>query len=231
MTNQTFYHFIIFLLSLSSISYELILAQSLSAFLENTILRYSVTIGLYMCSIGVGSLFAGEKWVCKSVLNLLKIEIGLTILGGFSVAILFLTDVFNIGRAGFLIMSHALIIAIGFLSGFEIPLLVKIAGYYKKSPVNQVLAINYAGAFCGTLLFAFYLYPRLGLLPAAFFIGIVNAVSGLFLYFEEKQVDIADQKVFYLILYLLGFLFLILSLCVIYGDLIHVFFMKQYLSK
>ena len=231
MSNQFFCYLIVFSLALSSICYELILAQSLSAFLENTVLRYSVTIGLYMCSLGIGALFAGEKWTRKSVINLLKIEIGLTMIGGFSVAMLFLTDALNVGRMGFLIMSHALIIAIGFLSGFEIPLLVRMAGFYQQSPVNQVLAINYAGAFCGTVLFAFYLYPHVGLLPAAFLIGIVNAVSGLFLYFEEKQVETTDLKVFYSILYLLVFLFLILSLCVIYGDSINSFFIHQYLSK
>ena len=231
MPNQFFFYFIVFSLALSSICYELILAQSLSAFLENTILRYSVTIGLYMCSLGIGALFAGEKWTRQSVINLLKIEIGLTMIGGFSVALLFLTDAFDVGRMGFLMVSHLLIVAIGFLSGFEIPLLVRMAEFYKKSPVNQVLAINYAGAFCGTVLFAFYLYPHLGLLPAAFLIGIVNAVSGLCLYFEEKQVEAADLKVFYSILYLLVFLFLILSLCVIYGDSINSFFIHQYLSK
>lgn len=231
MLNQFYFYFIVFSLALSSICYELILAQSLSAFLENTVLRYSVTIGLYMCSLGTGALFAGEKWTRQSVINLLKIEIGLTIIGGFSVVLLFLTDASNVGRMGFLTMSHGLIIAIGFLSGFEIPLLVRIAGFYHPSPVNQVLAINYAGAFCGTVLFAFYLYPHLGLLPAAFLIGILNVVSGLCLYFEEKHVGIADLKVFYSILYLLVFLFLILSLCVIYGDSINSFFINQYLAK
>ncbi len=230
MSNQFFFYFIVFSLSLSSICYELILAQSLSAFLENTVLRYSVTIGLYMCSLGIGALFAGEKWTRQSVINLLKIEVGLTMIGGFSVALLFLTDALNVGRMGFLIMSHVLIIAIGFLSGFEIPLLVRMAEFYKKSSINQVLAVNYAGAFCGTVLFAFYLYPHVGLLPAAFLIGIVNAVSGLFLYFEEKQVETTVLKVFYSILYLLVFLFLILSLCVIYGDRINAFFIQQYLS-
>ncbi len=230
MTNQFFCYFIVFSLALSSICYELILAQSLSAFLENTVLRYSVTIGLYMCSLGIGALFVGEKRTRQSVVNLLKIEIGLTMIGGFSVALLFFTDAFDVGRMGFLIMSHVLIIAIGFLSGFEIPLLVRMAEFYKKSPVNQVLAVNYAGAFCGTVLFAFYLYPHVGLLPAAFLIGIVNAASGLFLYFEEKQVEAADLKVFYFSLYLLVFLFLILSLCVIYGDSINSFFIHQYLS-
>ncbi len=231
MIPNTYYVLIIFFLSLSSICYELILAQCLSAFLENTVLRYSVTIGLYMCSLGIGSLCAGERWVRRSVVNLLKIEIGLTIIGGFSVAWLLGVNEFSHGRMFFMVMSHLLIVVIGFLSGFEIPLLVKIVGYYKKAPVNQTLAINYAGAFCGTILFAFYMYPRVGLVQAAFLVGLLNALSGLFLYFEERQVEKADLKVFYQYLYLLGFLFLILSLCVIYGDSISAFFVNLYLNQ
>ena len=39
---------ITFVLAFCSIVYELLLGQTLSAFLGNTVLRYSVTIGLYM---------------------------------------------------------------------------------------------------------------------------------------------------------------------------------------
>jgi spermidine synthase len=231
MSNLLICYCVTFILSFCSISYELILAQSLSAFLENTVLRYSVTIGLYMCSLGVGSLCAGERWTRQAILNLLKIEILLTIFGGFSVVSLFYADAWNIGRLGFLIFSHGLILLIGFLSGFEIPLLVKIAENYKSSSVNKILSVNYAGAFVGTVIFAFYLYPKLGLLPATFVVGILNAISGIFLYLEEKHVEPADHNRFYLFLYFLGFLFLILSLCVIYADPIQNFLMNQYLSK
>ena len=50
-----------FVLAFCSIVYELLLGQSLSAFLGNTVLRYSVTIGLYMLSMGIGSLLAEGK--------------------------------------------------------------------------------------------------------------------------------------------------------------------------
>ncbi len=231
MTNLSICYLVTFILALCSISYELILAQGLSAFLENTILRYSVTIGLYMFSLGIGSLCAGERWTRQAILNLLKIEILLTIFGGFCVAFLFYVDAWNVGRLGFTIISHGLILFIGFLSGFEIPLLVKIAEKYKTSSVNKILSINYAGAFVGTVVFAFYLYPKVGLLPAAFSIGILNTISGLILFILEKDIDRKDQQRFYAYLYLLGFLFLMLSLCVIFADQIQVQLMNQYLSK
>ena len=76
---------ITFILAFCSIAYELLLGQSLSAFLGNTVLRYSVTIGLYMLSMGIGSLMAEGRFVKSPVTALLKIELLLTVTGGFSV--------------------------------------------------------------------------------------------------------------------------------------------------
>ena len=52
-----------FVLAFCSIVYELLLGQALSAFLGNTVLRYSVTIGLYMMSLGIGSMIAEGRFV------------------------------------------------------------------------------------------------------------------------------------------------------------------------
>ena len=77
-----------FILAFCSIAYELLLGQSLSAFLGNTVLRYSVTIGLYMLSTGIGAMFAEGKLVKRPMITLLKIELLLTVTGGFSVILL-----------------------------------------------------------------------------------------------------------------------------------------------
>lgn len=81
-----------FLLAFCSIIYELLLGQSLSAFLGNTVLRYSVTIGLYMLSMGIGALLAEGRFVKHAVTTLLKVEVLLTVCGGFSVIFLLLVD-------------------------------------------------------------------------------------------------------------------------------------------
>ena len=52
---------ITFILAFCSIVYELLLGQTLSAFLGNTVLRYSVTIGLYMMSLCCDML---ETYLC-----------------------------------------------------------------------------------------------------------------------------------------------------------------------
>ena len=62
-SNLSLIYFLTFILAFCSIVYELLLAQSLTAFLENTVLRYSITIGLYMFSMGYGALIAEKKLV------------------------------------------------------------------------------------------------------------------------------------------------------------------------
>ena len=65
---------ITFILAFCSIVYELLLGQTLSAFLGNTVLRYSVTIGLYMMSLGIGSMIAEGRFVERPVTSLLRVE-------------------------------------------------------------------------------------------------------------------------------------------------------------
>ena len=49
-------------------------------------------------------------------------------IGGFSLVWLYLTDMFVFFRLGFVILAHILVVAIGILTGFEIPLLFEISG-------------------------------------------------------------------------------------------------------
>ena len=83
---------LVFHLSFCSISYELLFAQGLAAFLENAVLRYSVTIGLYMFSLGFGSLFVGARLQKKVCTTLIAVEVLLCLIGGFSLVWLFVFE-------------------------------------------------------------------------------------------------------------------------------------------
>ena len=116
-----------FLLAFCSIVYELLLGQSLSAFLGNTVLRYSMTIGLYMLSMGIGSLLAEGRVVKHVVTSLLKVEILLTITGGFSVIILLVMNSIGAPDIVFFLFAHLLIVLIGVLTGLENPFADRVA--------------------------------------------------------------------------------------------------------
>lgn len=169
-----------FMLAFCSIVYELLLGQTLSAFLGNTVLRYSVTIGLYMFSMGIGALLAGERILARPALSLQYLEIALAVLGGISVPLVFLIDLLDAPVWLLSIVAHLLIIVIGLLSGLEIPLLIEVRSEVKNA-ASRVLGVDYIGAFVGTVAFALWFYPKLGIFATAIFTASVNALVGLLL--------------------------------------------------
>ena len=77
------------LISICSIIYELLIS-SISSYLQgDSILQFSITIGLYMSAMGIGSYIS--KYMRKNLFNkFIFIEMSIGILGGFSSFILFL---------------------------------------------------------------------------------------------------------------------------------------------
>lgn len=180
-------YLITFTVAFCSLVYELILGQTLSAFFGNTVLRYSVTIGLYLLAMGFGAMLAEGKFLEKPNLNFMRTELALTILGGFVVVIFFLLSYVMGTSLLFSVVAHGLIIIIGVLTGFEIPLLIEMAEDENDEAEARILGVDYAGAFIGAMVFAFVFYPKLGLIPAAFLTGLLNTAAGLIAYFQAKN--------------------------------------------
>ncbi len=66
-----------------SICYELIISAVSSYLIGDTTLQYSITIGLYMCAMGLGSYIS--KYMKNNLFNwFVFIEIGVAIVGGTS---------------------------------------------------------------------------------------------------------------------------------------------------
>ena len=218
---------ITFILAYCSIVYELVMAQSLSAFLGDTVLRYSTTVGLYLASMGVGAFLCRGRILRDSVNSLVKIEILLSIIGGFSVVYLHLFDMLSPFASLFFILSHSLIIAIGILTGFEIPLLIEIRRLEKEGTMNLVLGVNYIGALSGTVIFPILLLPKIGVLTIAFLTGSLNAVGGSLLLFKGG----AEMRKGFPFLLLANFaLGLVLLVGVLFSHPIGAFFIEKYLS-
>jgi spermidine synthase len=220
-----------FLLGFCSIVYELLLGQSLSAFLGNTVLRYSVTIGLYMLSMGIGALLAEGRWVKQAVVTLLRIEILLTITGGFSVIFLLMMASVGMPDLLFSAMAHSLIVIIGILTGFEIPLLIEIRAVEKENTEQVVLGVDYLGAFTGTVVFAFVFYPMFGLIPTAFFVAMLNAFVGVGLYTQRRKVEAARRRHVNVLLGVQAVLFALLAVLIRVSDTVNEVFLRIYLGS
>lgn len=175
-------------LAFCSLVYELLLGQTLAAFLGNTVLRYSVTIGLYMLSMGIGAFLVRGRVREQPVVSLQWVEIALTLLGGSGVALLFLLDAAGVPPFAFATIAHLLIVVIGILTGIELPLLMELRAAEVSGTEGIVLGWDYVGAFGGTIAFAFWFYPRVGLVPTAFAVAGLNALCGTALFLQGGRV-------------------------------------------
>jgi len=218
-----------FVLAFCSIVYELLLGQTLSAFLGNTVLRYSVTIGLYMMSLGIGSMIAEGRFVRNPVTSLLLVETLLTLVGGGCVVFLFFVNAIGVPPAVLSVIAHALIIVIGILSGFEIPLLISLKNHEAENRDNAIIGVNYLGAFLGTIVFAFVFYPFVGLVPTAFAVAFLNAVVGVLLLTQSRYVDEPERPRYRALLGIAVTMVLVLGFCLSASERISESVLKSYL--
>jgi len=222
---------ITFILAFCSIVYELLFAQLLSAFLGNSVLRYSTTIGLYMFSMGIGAWAAGIQSKKTPALNLLKVEVLLTVIGGFSVVILFWLFIFLANfQLGFVFLVHGLIVLVGILTGFEIPLLIDINNKQSPGENSFILGIDYLGAFTGTVIFAFIFYPQAGLMSTAFFAGWLNSLAGALLFTQRREIIQNQRRIYFFLLSIQILLFVIMFICLINAFKIDDYFIVKYLA-
>ncbi|MFH1046143.1 MAG: hypothetical protein V1727_04175 [Candidatus Omnitrophota bacterium] len=218
------------ILAFCSMVYELLLAQSLSAFLENTVLRYSVTIGLYLISMGGGAFLAQGRLAVRSAITLLQIETVLTLVGGGSVVLLHLLNLLGLSRLFFSLSAHLLIVLIGVLTGFELPLMMALRKKEEGKIDNLLLGVDYFGAFLGTFLFAFMFYPGLGLVPTAFLVGALNAGASLLLWAERDTVARSELNCFYRWWSLQLVFLAVMAVCLFSAGRINEFFISCYVG-
>jgi len=172
----------VFIAGLCSLIYELLISTTSSYFLGDSVTQFSLTIGVYMAAMGLGSYLS--QFLSDDLLgSFVKIEVLLGLAGGASVPILY----FVFGKVSvfeYQLIMLALTAVIGTLTGFEIPILVRILKkhYPLKSNLAYVLSLDYIGALLATLLFPFLLLPFVGIFRTSLVFGLINVLLGLFIY-------------------------------------------------
>ncbi len=157
--------------------YELLAATMGSYLLGDSVLQFSLVIGLYLSAMGVGA------WVSRHVggnlaRRFIDVELAVALVGGLSAPILFLAFA-EVQR--FQVILLGFVFAIGALVGLELPLLMRILQNEVafKDLVSRVLSLDYAGALLASILFPLVFVPELGLLRTSLVIGLGNALVGL----------------------------------------------------
>lgn len=181
------------LISICSIIYELLIS-SMSTYLNgDSVKQYSITIGLYMSAMGIGS-YLSKKIKTKLFNKFIYVELLTGVLGGISTLILFLCNIYT--NIYYLIM-YLLIIAIGILVGLEIPILTRIIEENDSNiRVNlaNIFTFDYIGGLIGSLAFPLILFPKLGFISTSLLVGAINIfVSFLIITKYKKYVEKAKQ--------------------------------------
>ncbi|MBQ7066985.1 MAG: polyamine aminopropyltransferase [Lachnospiraceae bacterium] len=199
-------------ISICSIVYELMIS-SISTYLNgDSIKQFSITIGLYMSAMGIGSYLS--KYVKKNLfLKFIGVEIFTGILGGFSAFLLFMvniyTDIYDL-------IMYIIILAIGILVGLEIPLLTRIIEENDSNiRVNlaNIFTFDYIGGLVGSLAFPLLLFPKLGFVTTAFLVGTINICAALLILVRYNKYIEKSKQAFsfaFIAFFILGF-FLILG--------------------
>lgn len=186
MKNYKLLIFTTLIISGCSMCYELIISAVSSYLMGDTTLQYSITIGLYMCAMGLGSYIS--KYMKKNLFNCFVIvEIGVGIFGGISALSLFLA---NLYLESYAIVMYAEIIIIGTFVGIEIPLLTRIIEEDNENlrlTLSSLFSIDYIGGLIGSIAFPLILLPQLGYFSTAFLTGTMNIIAATLIVFRYKD--------------------------------------------
>jgi spermidine synthase len=196
LNNRTIYC-LSFLFAFCSISYELLIANTISIFAGIYVLWQCVTIGIYMAALGLGayiSEFHSDKVVAR---KLFGAEISLSFIASFFMLVIMclfsISTMYVAAESGNNIFesvmyifaaaaTQLLTLLIGFFSGYEIPLLIRLIKINTgQDRSHMVLASNYFGALAGTLIFSLWLYPHLDRIYTMIFLASLNMLICIFL--------------------------------------------------
>jgi spermidine synthase len=193
---------------------EVLLSTVSSYVLGSTIVQFSIVVGLMMISMGISQcaqvLIGKESLVEKFIM----VELFLSLLCGFTPLIVY--GAFAYADTHFEFVQHSLACLIGFLIGFEIPIVLRINEKYAGSlPTNisRTTTWDYIGVAFGLVLWIYLLKKGVLITEISFIAGAINlTVALLALMFFSRYKLLKNQRLWIL-------LTILTSACLLYGYL------------
>lgn len=177
-----------------SIIYEVLISSVSSYLVGDSIKQFSITIGLYMSAMGLGSYLS--KFIKDKMFDwFVFVEIGVGFLGGISSLVLFVSNVY---LESYTLVMYVQIIIIGTLVGLEIPLLTRIIEDNTKNlrvTLSSIFSFDYIGGLVGAVAFPLLLLPNLGYFATGFLTGTLNIIISLVIIYNYKNY-IKNLKIF-----------------------------------
>ncbi len=193
--------FSMFATGASGLVYEYILSTVSTYILGNSIEQFSIIIALMMFMMG----FAGwvQKFMSDSRLieKFVILEAILSILGGFAPIAIY--GAFGFAEHNFQLIQYFFVTSIGFLIGFEIPLILRINEKYSKTlgiNISRILSADYIGSFIGAVIWTFYLIKNFPLTEISFIMAGFNFLVAVFTFFYFWKHNLVTHKILPIIL-------------------------------
>ena len=165
------YPLISFAVAFCSLIYELGLSQLITCLQGNSILRYSLTTGIFIAALGFGALFHFLWAPKRAEWAFIKLESALALLGALAAPLILAVVSLNLMADG---ITYFWMLLIGMLNGYEIPLLIQVAEADGESgTAMNIVAFDYIGSFVGALLFP-WLFKSMSLIQLAITAGMIN---------------------------------------------------------
>ncbi len=175
------------MVSISGIVFQLLLAANMSYLLGNAVLQYSVTIGLFLSGMGIGSYIS--KYITDRYIYtwFAGNQLVIAFIGGSSTFLLFTLYAYS----GFYqLAAYMIILLLGTCVGTELPVLLRmvtgIIGSLKEGS-SEVLAWDYLGSLFGSIAVPLVVVPYLGYVRGAFVIGMLNLGIALFIIIRFRE--------------------------------------------
>lgn len=176
-----------FLVAVAGLIYELIAATLSSYLLGDSVRQFSLVIGVFLSAMGVGAYLS--RFIGQALKGFIWAQILLGILGGFLAPVVF----YAYAWAGAVELPlFGLLIAVGVLSGMEIPLIARVLKEIgaPEFRFENVLSVDYVGALAASVAFPLLIVPHLGLMSASLAFGALNlCVAGLSLWLFREDAD------------------------------------------
>lgn len=168
---------------------EYILSTVSSYILGNSIEQFAIIIGIMFLMFGVGSLVQMRLKDTNLIAKFVLIEILIAVVSAFAPISIYWTFAF---AWDFLyIVLYGSVMAIAFLIGFEIPVVLRINKRFTselKTNIAGIIAFEYFGGFVGMWIWVDYLKGTFPLTEVSFIVAGANFVAMLlaFVYFFSK---------------------------------------------
>lgn len=170
----------VFIVASCGLAYELVMAALASYLLGESILQFSLIIGLYLFAMGIGSHITRYIKDEDILTRFIEIELLVGLIGGLSALFLFVA--YGFAASPFRTLLYALVLLVGIIVGMEIPLVMRVLNQGQsdfKELVSRVLTFDYLGALTVSLLFPLVLAPKLGMARSALLFGLLNAAVAI----------------------------------------------------